>query len=770
MLNTKPATQLEPTRTAARKCAIFLASVQHKSLRNSSPLLCLVSAVSGMVLAATIAVSTGLGQWGLFWFGALIGGNVTRAVIRHSLLLSPKNELNSSRASRLLAMGNLLDGLIWGTAWLLLPQDPSFTGVAFIGFSLVGLQACVVALATKTEARPTFFSYTILANIGFLVFIISTDIEYQNLVIAAYVMYLSLIIPIAKRVGIEPNNIVKLKIRNEALTKNFENSELSLRQTQSDLNIQKNRNSDLEYQQTSALKKLVAASEEKDLLIDSLEEGIFQLNRFGEFTYSNSSARKLLQFDNLELLGQSAISFLNASLAPHENALKTNFLIGNCYLEDKKIEKLDSIFSGANGVRLSVRFSCRSVIKDNAVIGALVSFTDMTKQREMEKMLFQTQKMEAIGRLTSGVSHDFNNLLTIIMGNIEFLKRRLSDNADVKGLLNRILEIAGRGAKLNRRLLSFSGEDSFEAEIVDVNLVIQEMYDFLIRSLGERVSLTLELCKEVCLVKVDRAQLENALLNLCVNARDAMPQGGCLKIDTQLNPEDLYNYDYKLNKYADETVLICVTDNGTGISSENLKHVFEPFYTTKKSDHGTGLGLSNAYQFFKHSGGNIVVESRQWEWTRFRISLPKSELQEPSAKLEIIKPRWDEQMSGLVLVVEDDEDLRKIASAMLTASGFDVVVAEDGIRGLALFKSTPNIDFVFSDIVMPGGINGIQLAEGISKMSPKTPIILVTGYADKATKRHIPVTNNIVCISKPYDINEIPSVVNKMITEARPYE
>ncbi len=126
----------------------------------------------------------------------------------------------------------------------------------------------------------------------------------------------------------------------------------------------------------------------------------------------------------------------------------------------------------------------------------------------------------------------------------------------IRDRVNRMLEVGERGAKLNRRLLSFSGEDSFEAEIVDVNLVIQEMYDFLIRSLGERVSLTLELCKEVCLVNVDRAQLENALLNLCVNARDAMPQGGCLKIDTQLNPEDLYNYDYKLNKYEDETVLI----------------------------------------------------------------------------------------------------------------------------------------------------------------------------------------------------------------------
>jgi signal transduction histidine kinase/CheY-like chemotaxis protein len=769
MLNTKPAAQLGFANSAHTHDSNLLAVEQQKILQNFLPLLHLANVVSGTFLIVIIAVATGLGQWGLYWFAVLIGGTVVRAFVRLYLLSVPKIEFNLSRASQFLVIGNLLDGLVWGTAWLLLPQDPSLIEVALIGFWLTGLQAGAVALATMTAARPTFFSYTILANVGYLIFVGSTNIEYQNLTIAAYVMCVSFIIPIAMRIGAELNKTIGLKARNEILSEKIKNQEFSLLKKQSELTTQRKKSIDLELQKDSVVTKSIAASEEKDLLIDSLEEGVFRLNQFGEFTFSNSSARRLLHFDELELLSKSAISVLSSSLEPYASELKTNFRIGGCYLENKTLKKLDSVFCGANGIQLPVRFSCRSVVKDKAVIGAVISFTDMTKRREMEKMLFQSQKMEAIGRLTGGVSHDFNNLLTIIMGNIEFLKRRFPNNTDANELLDRILGAAKRGAELNHRLLNFSGEQSFEETTVDANLVIREMYDFLIRSLGEDVSLTLELCHEACPINVDRAQFESALLNLCVNARDAMPQGGVLRIGTQLNP-DLYKYDYKLDKCSDEIVLICVTDSGIGISPESLEHVFEPFYSTKKNDRGTGLGLSTAYGFVKRSGGNIVVESRQWEWTRFKILLPKSTLLESAKEPKIANFNSDEQMSGLVLVVEDDENVRKIAAYMLAESGFDVVAAADGIQGLALFKSTPNIDFVFSDIIMPGGISGIQLAESILEMSPRTPIILVSGYTDKATRRNMPAARNVTCISKPYNINEIPRVVKRMITEAKSYE
>lgn len=743
-------------------------SEQNQMFLQLLPLLYLANIVTGTFLLLIVAFSVGLGDWGAFWFSILIVSNVLQAATRHARFTNTDKHQDIKITRLFLLVSSLSSGIIWGTAWALLPPESTFIEIALIGLWLCGLQAG--AAATKSVIKSVFLAYTIPANAIFLAFVAFTNIEFQFLTIAAYVMYLAFIIPISMRIGSELNKTIALKIQNQELLEKLEAERGALEKKETELSIQKSKAAVLESQRNSSQKKLAVEAEERVLLMDSVEEGIFGLNRFGEFTFINSSACDLLVFEESDVIGKSAVSLLSSALDRLDKEMKTNLLIGNCYLGNETLMRMDSVFCGSAGVRLSVRFSCRPVKKDHIVIGAVVSFSDMTKHKEMEAMLIQSQKMEAIGRLTGGVSHDFNNLLTIIMGNIQFLIRRLPDKPEDITLLKRIMAAAKSGAELNHRLLSFSREQTLKETNIDVNIVIGDMYDFLARVLGEDVSLKLELCGDDCIINIDKTQLENALLNLCVNARDAMPEGGQLKIETQLNPGDLFRYKDNLILPAEDIVLISVTDSGIGISPENLKQVFEPFFTTKKKDRGTGLGLSTAYGFIKQSGGSIVVESRQWEWTRFKIFLPKADFVEPEKESEPIMLENQSEMSGLVLVVEDDEHVRKVACDMLTESGFDVLSAEDGNKGLSLFRTNPDIEFVFSDIVMPGGMNGIQLAEDILAISPTIPIILVTGYTDRNTKQSIPKNKNIICISKPYDINEIPNLISKMITEAKSYE
>jgi len=382
----------------------------------------------------------------------------------------------------------------------------------------------------------------------------------------------------------------------------------------------------------------------------------------------------------------------------------------------------------------------------------------------MEFMLIQSQKMDAIGRLTGGVSHDFNNLLTVIMGNLQFLQKHLTEDEKSITLLNKIMNAAKNGAELNNRLLSFSREQALQTSPTDIREMLLEMAEFLDRILGEEIQLELELMDAPCVVMTDRTQLENAILNLCVNARDAMPNGGSLRITAQISRLAESFMGHQASDQELDYVELQVIDSGTGIPDSIQKQIFEPFFTTKDKHQGTGLGLSTVYGFLRQSGGNITVSSRLGEGATFHLYLPvmadpiRAQRELPVA-IDVAKTTY----AGTILVVEDNANVRELACQMLIDAGYAVISADNGPAGLKMFQEHPDVDLVFSDVIMPGGMTGIDMAEEILKLRPDKPILLTTGYTEKALKDRILEFKNIVCVAKPYDTNELPKYVHSMM-------
>jgi PAS domain S-box-containing protein len=318
------------------------------------------------------------------------------------------------------------------------------------------------------------------------------------------------------------------------------------------------------------------------LLLDAAQEGIFGISNVGSITFINKSALELLDREEDEVIGMSATKLICPIEDSPESVTRSNKAILSAYLIGRPAELLDSAFTKKDGTLMPIRFSSEPIEKAEKIIGAVVSFSDTKKQREMENMLIQSQKMEAIGRLTGGVAHDFNNLLTVIMGDLQFLQRQLAGNQDAIILINKIMNAAKSGAELNNRLLSFSREQALVTAPVDIDDMLTEMHEFLDRILGEDIDLSLNLEDTDCVAITDRTQLENGILNLCVNAKDAMPKGGKLVITAKTVRLAGSHLGHDSSQDLQDYVELKIVDSGTGIPLDIQKKIFEPFFTTKE--------------------------------------------------------------------------------------------------------------------------------------------------------------------------------------------
>ena len=499
------------------------------------------------------------------------------------------------------------------------------------------------------------------------------------------------------------------------------------------------------------------------MLLDAAQEGIFGISNVGSITFINKSALEFLDREEDEVIGMSATKLICPIEDSPESVTRSNKAILSAYLIERPAELLDSAFTKKDGTLMPIRFSSEPIEKAGKIIGAVVSFSDTKKQREMENMLIQSQKMEAIGRLTGGVAHDFNNLLTVIMGDLQFLQRQLAGNQDAIILINKIMNAAKSGAELNNRLLSFSREQALVTAPVDIDDMLTKMHEFLDPILGEDIDISLNLEDTDCVAITDRTQLENGILNLCVNAKDAMPKGGKLVTTAKTvrlagshlghdSSQDLQDYVELKNcrQWHWHTV---------GYTEEDLR----TFLHHKRKNQRTGLGLSTTYGFLRQSGGNITVDSILGQGTTFRLFLPITG--EPTKTQEPVKIIRNKKASyeGKILVVEDNEIVRDVASHILKAVGFDVITAHNGSSRLNTYMTNSDIDLVFSDVIMPGGMTGVELATKILEISPELPILLATGYAEKELKDQLIDHKNVVLVAKPYDTNELPDLINPMM-------
>ena len=370
---------------------------------------------------------------------------------------------------------------------------------------------------------------------------------------------------------------------------------------------------------------------------------------------------------------------------------------------------------------------------DGEVIGCYVHAVDITEQRRTQGALAQAQKMEAIGQLTGGLAHDFNNMLTVVMGNLQGLVEALGDHPAVAEYVEPALAAAEGGAGLIRRLLAFSRQQPIAPVVVEVNELVLDMARMIRRSLPSTITVSTASRDVDLRALVDPNQLESALLNLALNARDAMPNGGELRIECSLECiEGAAAADLELPPGC--YVQITVADNGTGMDGATLARVFEPFFTTKKFGLGSGLGMAMVYGFIKQSGGGVRIRSRQAVGTTVSLLLPQAPRAAAAGEPALLASgaRLRPLEGRLVLLVEDDDKVRDVVRKQLSALGCAVLEAESGHEAADMVENIPAIAIVLSDIVMPGGMDGRALARFVRRFRPELPVVLMSGYADKA--------------------------------------
>ena len=421
-----------------------------------------------------------------------------------------------------------------------------------------------------------------------------------------------------------------------------------------------------------------------------------------------------------------------------------------------------------DGSLIDVELAVRFLDYDGrpAALAIVVDVTDRLRadlaHKTAEDQLRQSQKMEAVGQLTGGIAHDFNNILTVILANIDALQEEENIDASVAARLERVSKAVQRASDLTRQLLAYSRKQPLRPQRTNINDLVATTGALLRRSLGAQVEIRQSLADDLWPVSVDRTQLETALVNLCVNARDAMPEGGRLSIETRNVTLDAEYAAHNPDAAAGDHVMLAVADNGSGMPPDVVARVFEPFFTTKGIGKGTGLGLSMVYGFIKQSKGHIAVDSAIGRGTVFKLYLPRG--------LEGQVDKAAEQKAQMVggseriLVVEDEPNVRAGAVLQLKSLGYTVTEAPDGAAGIAAFEAeaTP-FDLLLTDVVMPGRLNGKALADEVGRRWPGTKIVFMSGYSDNALTEDGRLAAGVLLLSKPFRKADLASIVRKAL-------
>lgn len=388
---------------------------------------------------------------------------------------------------------------------------------------------------------------------------------------------------------------------------------------------------------------------------------------------------------------------------------------------------------------------------------------DLTEIKRAEAQLLQAQKMEAVGLLTGGVAHDFNNLLTVIIGNLELATASGSPTSPHEDVLADALAAAEKGAALTHRLLAFSRQQPLQPVHTDLNAIVAGMIEMLRRTLGEDIEIEVKLDKDLWPELADKSQVENALLNLAINARDAMPTGGKLTIETLNTSLDEGYTARNAGVQSGDYVMLAITDTGTGMPPEVIERVFEPFFTTKEDRMGSGLGLSMIYGFAKQSGGHVMVYSEIGHGTTVRLYLPRA-----TSSAEPPAPEDDRSPEGSggnesILVVEDDASVRKLVVANLDQLGYRVLEAADGTAALKLLRDGANIDLLFTDVILPGGMNGRELADESRRLHPGLRVLFTSGYTRNSIVHQGKLDEGVHLLSKPYRREELSRKIREVL-------
>ncbi|MGH8248009.1 MAG: response regulator, partial [Gammaproteobacteria bacterium] len=500
------------------------------------------------------------------------------------------------------------------------------------------------------------------------------------------------------------------------------------------------------------------------LLLESTAEGIYGLDLEGNCTFCNPACLSLLGFREMQDLAGRNMHRLIHHTRPD----------GSPYPGDDC--PLDSVLRSGTGAQLadevfwradesSFRTECLStpIRRDGELIGAVVTFLDVTERRRLEQHLTQSQKMEAVGRLAGGIAHDFNNHLGIIIGYSERILGRMAPDDPLRANVGRIKEAAMRSAALTRQLLAFSRRQVLEPTILDLNAAVTELGKMVRPLIGENIGFVTLLDPDLGKVRVDAGQIDQVVMNLVVNARDALPDGGTITIETRNTElDEEYARSHGGGVKPGRYVVLAVSDNGAGMDKETQAHIFEPFFTTKEKSKGTGLGLATVYGIIKQSGGFIWVYSELGHGTTFKIYFPRA--------LAPDRDVWADSSEApippgaeTILVVEDEESLRDVACSFLRDGGYTVMEAANGDEAIHVAKQYDGpIHLLMTDAVLPG-MSGREVAEYLRACRRELKVLYVSGYTDDAILRHGLVHTDAAFLQKPYTRNLLLLKVSQLL-------
>jgi PAS domain S-box-containing protein len=501
-------------------------------------------------------------------------------------------------------------------------------------------------------------------------------------------------------------------------------------------------------------------------VLDSANDAFVAVGRDGLVTQWSVQARHMFGFEPAEAVGREFTALLGGAQG----------LVIPSQLWDGSgggMRRVEVAAVRKDGERLPVELSI-APFSDGVTDGASIFVRDLTQQRAAERQLeqvrqdlLQAQKLDAIGKLTGGVAHDFNNVLQVIGGNLALLQSQLAQQPAARRLAEAASSAVDRGAKLSSQLLAFARRQPLQPLPLNVNRRVQAMDELLRRSLGERVEIETVLAAGLWTTLADPNQLENVLLNLAINARDAMPEGGRLTIETgNAVLEESYTAGFEALEPG-QYVMVAVSDTGTGMPPEVAARAFEPFFTTKGEGKGTGLGLSMAYGFAKQSGGHIRIYSEPGSGTTIKLYLPRS--LEPEAQIEASRAGPVRGGDETVLVVEDDLPVQTAVVNMLQALGYRTLRANDAQSALEILQSGEPVDLLFTDVVMPGPLRSPELAREARRLRPALAVLFTSGYTQNAIVHGGRLDPGVELLSKPYRQEELARKVRKLL-DARPVQ
>ena len=492
-------------------------------------------------------------------------------------------------------------------------------------------------------------------------------------------------------------------------------------------------------------------------LVEGVRDVIFALSPEGTITSLNPAFETITGWRREEWVGRPFERLVHPEDLPHALELLGRVVRG-------ELRPVSQFRVGtAKGDYRMVEFSATPQLLEQRLIGILGIGRDVTERVQLEQQLRQAQKMEAVGRLAGGIAHDFNNILTAITGYSDLLLDDLSASDPRRQDVDEVRKAAERAAGLTRQLLAFSRQQVLQPKVIDVNALVGELEKMLGRLLGEDVSLSTRLDQAVGRVKVDAGQLEQVLMNLAVNARDAMPQGGKLTIETvNIDLDERYAADHYPARPG-PYVMIAVTDTGIGMSEETQAHMFEPFFTTKEKGKGTGLGLATVYGIIKQSGGFIWVYSELGHGSSFKIYLPRVEQAGEQASAAAPASTKAPRGTETVLLAEDEPPVRAIARQALERQGYTVLEAPTAEKALDIAAQYSGaIHLLLTDVIMPG-MNGRELATRLSHVRPGTRVIFMSGYTDDAVMRHGVLEPGSTYVQKPFTPDAIARKVREVL-------